>query len=510
MEKKFERRDFLKSALFGLGTLFVIASPLKSFAKASKTNIVDPTTPDITLPNAILLSTQAKEFFYKKKYSESATIYQQLIASYPGRIAYYDGYAKVLGAQQKTLDVAELYRQGLQVNPDAPLFMHRLSLSMKDLCMGNRKAEKAFVNKYGETQLFEASALLLIKAIGLTQKNKGFHLNLRDTLKSLDKLNKNLDKRGLPGVQFSNVLRSEIMSKTAAYETKWAISRSKHKPNISDNAEADVEKIKGKERRALYSNKEKTERENLIQKAKKERWKHDLELNITNGNPNKVEKYGTFILEGNITDTDTIGKLRRFYRKTKSYNRLLALDRYLHLKNESLANTLAYAGSLNKYGNGGSDLSEVKQLLNTLEPYVQTLNPVSIGAYYQISAQVKIAEKQNDIARTILLKGLELFDGRGGVSFSMLENYAMSFTGKKTAVGIQLLYAICGKKTDAVDDPSWKYVKKYLQSQVEKATKETERLKPLYALAKLQKKVNDGGYALTKSEINSLRGKIYN
>jgi hypothetical protein len=508
MAHKIERRDFIKSAIYGVGTLFVISTPLKIFARGNQSSSDDQNTPSISTLDAIKLNVQAKELFYRKSYPEAIAIYQQLIANYPDRISYYDGYARILGAQQKTLEVAELYRQGLQTNPNAPLFMHRLSLRMNDLCLGNRKAEKTFVSKYGESQLFEAAAQPLVQAIAIKSTNKGLYLNLRDILKEVEKKNKSLDKKGLSTITFSDSLRSNIMATTASFEAKWGDSRRKHKPAFTDDVETAVEAIKNKERREMYSNQEKYLLAKAIKKAKKEHWQHGLAKNIANDNPNRVEKFGTLILEQDINDTDTIGKLRKYYRKTKARSRLLALDRYLYLKNESLANTLALAGSLCKYGDGSTDLSDAKQLLGVVAPYVNTLPPVSIGAYYQLMAQVKIAEKLHADARTILLEGLDKFMGRGGVAYSLMETYAQSFTGKKMTIGIQLLQALCAKKVDAVDDPVWKYVTNYLQANGDKISV-AEQLKPLYALAKLQNKAGDTGCAITKSEINALRAKIY-
>ncbi|MDO9153005.1 MAG: hypothetical protein Q7U47_04740 [Paludibacter sp.] len=509
MGKNYNRREFLHSSLLGLGSLFVINSPIKLFANHSYNTTGNQTDLNRTI-DANLLNKQAKEFFYKKKYAEATSIYQQLIALFPDRISYYDGYARVLGAQQKTLDTAELYRQGLLTNPDAPLFMHRLSMRMIDLSMGNKKAELAFVNKYGENNILEASALLLLKAIALKQSNKGLYLNLRDILNIIDKRNKALTEKGEQLLVFSDKLRAEILSTTSVYESKWVLTRQTQKKSIPENAiDAEVVNLINKKRRELNSTKEKEEREKAIKKEKKLRWKLGLEKNIINANPARVEKFGILILEENIMDTDTIGKLRKYYQKNKLKNRLLSLNRYLYIKNNSLSNSLALATTLCNYGDNKSDLTEANHLLSSLTPYVNTLPSVSIGAYYQTSAQLLKQLNQPANARTMLLEGLSKFDGIGGVSYSLFEKYAQSFSGKKMSIGIDILKALCGKEVKPIDDPVWNYIKAYLQTQKDKTPSVAEQLKPLYALAKLQNKAGSTEYALSKSEIETLRSKIY-
>jgi len=527
MGKAYNRREFLRTSLLSLGTFLVASSPLNVFGtNASSTS----SKSFATKIDANLLNKQAKDFFHKKNYSEATNIYQQLISAFPDRISYYDGYARVLGAQQKTLAVAELYRQGLTTNPKSALFMHRLSLRIVDIATGNAKAEKEFANKYGESNLFETASALLLQAISAKKSNKGLYLNLRDIPTIIEKRNEQLGNEGAKTIAISSKTKSDITSTTATYENKWTLSRQSRKPVINENnIDVVVDNITKRSRRELYSTKEKGERENAIKKTKKQHWKFGLEKSIASQRVSLVEKYGTLILEENIYDTDTIGKLRRFYKKNKHQSRMLSLNRYVYLKNNSLANALALAGSLCTYGNNGSDLSEAKELLDTITPYINTLPPVSIAAYYQTSSQICLERNQPIDARKILLEGLNTFNGRGGSSYSLLEKYACSFIGTQNTTGTEMMKAICGKEYKSSDDPVWKFIKLYIDWKTEKdsnnSTENAEKLKPLYALAKLQSttgstksvststklmsKASNSDYLITKSEIEALRAKIY-
>lgn len=506
MAKNYSRRDFIKSTLLGSGAFFISISPLKSFAQSTK----KANTASI---DATALNAQAKLLFYKKQYAEAAAIYQQLIAAYPDRISYYDGYARVLGGQQKTLAVAELYREGLKNNPDKPLFMHRLSLRIQDLCTGNRKAEIAYISQYGQSNLFEVAPGLMFEAISINNKkkiNKGLYLNLRDIPRAVVKQNKAMTRKHLPIVNFPESMQNDIKSTSADYEQTWAWSRSKHKPFMSDQVETIVDKINKEVRRELYTLKEKTLRDSALKKTRKEHWKYAFEKNLKEKNTNKVEKYGMLVLAEQITDTDTIGKLRKHYKKSKTTDRLISLNRYLYLNNENVPNTLVLADSLIKYGNSGSALSEADTLLDKVSDYVNTLPPQGIVCYFLARAEQKIKNVNTTGAQAFLLEGLRKFDGRGGTSYAMMEKYATTYADSGLTKAENIQKALCGKTVDPIDDPVWIFVSNFLEDLKAngKVCSTMEQVKQYTALAKIQKKTGSAEYGFTMATLAELKGKL--
>jgi len=502
MKKSFNRREFLKSSIQGLGTLALFSSPIKLLAgqSSSSSNSASPAID----PN--ILYKQAKEYFRKKEYVSSIEIYKQLILNYPARIAYYDGYARVLGAQQNSLGIAELYRTGLQKNAASPHFKHRLSLSLRNLCTGNHKAELAFINKYGQENLMTFSAVLLMEAIAL-KPIKGYMMDLRDFPVILENKNKALNSSYKPLIHIETSLIDNIKSVTSSVDDKWLSTRKSRKPVIV-NADAEVDDIKNKDRHDLYLEIDKNSRKKETKKAIKERWKDGLMRNIKSNNIYLVEKYGSLILTDSINDTDTIGKLRKYYLKQKAYDRIVNLNRNLYINNNNFINSLALANSLVKYANTPLALSEARQLLINVKPYVNTLPAVNTVSYYQILAQINIKEIKPVEARDVLMQGLKLYDGRGGLSYSLMENYAMTYLNSETEKGIAIMKALCNKEQKNIDESVLRYIKNYLASNIEKKLSNPEQLKSLMALAKLQKKAGDAGYAATLSEINTLKSTL--
>lgn len=231
MKKSFNRRDFLKSSLQGLGTLTLLTSPLSIFASKTLPQTSNSFTGD---PN--LLYKQAKEYFYKKEYSSATDIYHQLITYFPGKIQYYDGYAKVLRARQNSLEVTELYRSGLQKKPNNPHFKHRLSLSLRNLCTGNHKAELDFVSKYGQDNLMALSATLLLEAVA-TKPVKGYMMDLRDFPVILETTNKRLFSNDKPVIVVENSLIENINDVTSSININWIAARKSRHPLLVNEDE---------------------------------------------------------------------------------------------------------------------------------------------------------------------------------------------------------------------------------------------------------------------------------
>ena len=502
MSKSINRRDFLKSSLTGLGVLAVSFSPLSSFARNNAVNN-NPLTP----ADALALYRQASELFYQKQYSAAAAIYEQLIAAFPAKIEYYDAYAKVFGAQQKSLEVAELYRNGHAANPENPYFKHRLSLSLRRLATGNRKDATEYQNRYGTTDLWQQSAELLIAAIVINPA-MDFMLDLRDLPAAVEKQNKVNERRGYPPVLLSENTVNQINTLTLYVSEKWTETRASRKDTIND-VDISVEKLKNKERRNLNSNKEQKEREKAEKKQIKKRYAMGLDTAIAADIPGQVDKYGLKMIGEIADDTNTVGKVRRYYRKKNFGNRLITLNRLLYAQNSSIINALALSSALIKYENGSGVIQEGKQLTDSIGLYANTLPVVNAASYYIVRSQINMKENKAADARNILLKGLQFLNGYGGVAYTLMENYATTYLKKEAIQGVKILKALCGKGLENnIDNDILQYVEHYLKFYNPQELSLGEQIKHLYALAKLQKEAGGNDYKITQAEIAALKAQM--
>lgn len=500
MSTNFNRRKFLKTSLYSLGSLALLSFPSK--IKAASPQQVSPSNSGA---DAHLLYKQAKEFFYKKEYTASAQLYEQLLAAYPERLVYYDGYARVLGAQQKSLAATELFRQGMLSNPSNPHFKHRFALRLRNLCTGNHKAELEFINKYGQDNLMNLSAALMLE-VAAVKPVKGYLMDLRDYPAIVGRINENLRKKQKTEINLESSTAEQIAGVSAAVEQMWDETRKSRRPLVK-NVDEEVTKINGKGRRNLYFEVEKKSRGNGVKKAKKERWKKALLENMKTGNTSQVDKYAANILTDSINDTDTVGRTRKYFKKNENFDRLILLNKNLYAANPTYGNALASASVLIRYGNPGADLKEAKRLLAVVKPYAVTLPAVNAASYFLASAKASMKENQPGPARKTLLEGMELFDGRGGLSYSMMELYALTYLNTNPEKGAAIMNALAGKGLKDINPP----IKNYLSVQLDTGGKEQsteEKIKILIALSKLQKKSGNNGYHQTISEINALKSTL--
>ncbi|MDR1698208.1 MAG: hypothetical protein LBR75_00070, partial [Prevotellaceae bacterium] len=418
MSKFINRRDFLKSSFLGVGALAVSFLPFRSFAQSN--NVADNLS--LISGEALVLCRQARELFYRKQYAAAATIYRQLIAAFPAKIEYYDGYAKTLNAEQKNFEAAELYRNGMGINPENPYFKHRLSLSLRRLAAGNRKNAATYQKHYGTNDLWQESAALLLAAIAIKPIND-FKLALCDLPAAIEKQNAANEKRGLPLISSLPEIEIENINTVASSVWgKWRLLRVSHKEIITD-VDISVENLKNKPRRNLHSSKEQKEREKATKKSIKKRYAIGLDAAITENTPGQVDKYGLKIVNEIAGDQHTIGKLRKYYRKQNFGNRLITLNRLLYAQNDNIINALALATALVKYENGNTVLQECRQLTAPIAELAGkgVLLPVHAACYYIVCSQINIRENNAAGARQALLEGLQFFDGRGGMAYTLME-----------------------------------------------------------------------------------------
>jgi len=221
MNKTINRRGFVKASFLSLGALAVSSLPFGSFAQNAPVSGISYTSVE-----ALALYRQARKLFYQKQYVASATIFKQLIVAFPAKIDYYDGYAKVLNAQQKSLETAELYRAGVKKNPKNPYFKQRLSLSVRRMAAGNLKDAAIYQSRYGVSDLWQHSSELLVAALVINPTSNELKLGLRDLPAAVNRLNRANSKRSYcQSISLSEKTINNINDLTSSVSDRWAITR---------------------------------------------------------------------------------------------------------------------------------------------------------------------------------------------------------------------------------------------------------------------------------------------
>jgi len=456
MDKTVNRRGFVKASLLGLGTLAVSSLPFRSFAQ----NAPASDSP-YTSVEALALYRQARELFLQKQFTTSTAIFERLIVAFPARIEYYDGYAKVLNAQQKSLETAELYQKGANKNPENPYFKQRLSLSVRRMASGNLKDAAIYRSRYGVSDLWQHSSELLLTALAIKPSNE-FKLNLRDLPAVIEKQNRASSKRGYRPIFFPADRMNQINDLTLSVSNQWTITRFPPPKIFGNSEEIDrlVERLRSKPRRNLNNSKEQKLREESKRDSIKERWSVALDNAIARNVPGQVDKYGLKIVNEMPECTNTVGKLRDFYRRQNSVNRLITLNRVLYTNISNTPNALSLATSLLRHNNGNGILPECRQLVSPISEFAHILPSIHAVTYYFVRTQIHVRENRHADARNILLEGIQRFDGRRGRAYNLMEYYATTFPRQSAVEGVRILEALCGRGFDErMDSRIQPYVK---------------------------------------------------
>jgi predicted Zn-dependent protease len=502
MAKQIGRRDFLKKTFAGIGS-FLIASKLQAINSATDLFSEQENLP-LAAPNLMPLYRQAKEYFYQKNYSDAIALFLQLIENNPNTIFLYDGLAKVYNAQQNLAGAAQLFKNGVNANPNNAHFLGRYSMSIKNLCVGNPMQAQQFSSQNNISNLYETAAQKLLDAIALNPQQKGFKLDLKDFPKLMEKFNEN-PRNAAFQLALSEDILTQINSATNSVADSWSATRTSRKPNIppENGNNYGNRHRRRRNKRNLHNNHEKAEREKSEKKNQKRVHYSYFRNNAGNKNTNKAEQWGLQILTDDIKDTNIVGKMRNYFKKNKNYDRIVPLNRYFYSRNESIYTALALAASLVRYGNNNSLFNEAKELLNSVNQHFNNFTSVAKGAYYITSAKIKVKENNRSEARNILLEGVQNFDGKGGIAYSIMEHYAATFSQQEKTTAINIQKALCNKNIEQINDPIWIFLEKYRAFLNENEINTTEKIKALIALSKLQKKFNDSGYNATINEINA-------
>jgi len=519
--QEMSRREFLKKSVFGVGSL-LIASSLRAVENITElSSKITSSSPSPTPPDPDLMSAyrQAKEYFYNKQYSNATSLFDQLISNNPSLVFLYDGQARVYGAQQNLYAAADLFRQGVASNPNNAFFLHRYGISLRNLCLGNAAAASQFALQNNISNLYQTAAEQVMAANSLNPKAI-FQLDLKDFPRLLAKYNSNR-RNSASALSLSDDIVFQINNVTSSVSTKWAQSRASRQPSIPNEEDYDNSHWNngngngnngnngnghghGHKKRNL-NNKEQQERDNSERKSKKHILYTYMRNNAGNNNTPKVEKWGVDILSDDIQDTNSVGYMRRYFKKGNHSDRIVALNRYYYNKSNNIYSALALAASLVRYNNGTPFLNEAKTLLADVNQGLNYLTSIGKGAYYNTLASIKQKENSTSQARGILLDGVELMDGKGGVAYTLMEHYATTFGNNESAKAINIQKALCNKQVSEIDDPIWQYLIKYRTFLDENQINKAEKIKALVALAKLQKTFHDSGYNATMAEINDLK-----
>ncbi len=409
------RRTFLKSLFAGSALLFV-PSVLWS-RNYSQGESISP-------EEARQLYRQARKSFYQRDYDRAETLYRQLLSSTPENILYYDGLAKVYGAQQKQYEAALLYKEALQAYPNRAVYYDRLAHSLNGIALGNRKTETRYRSRFGDSDLLLASVGLYLLAIPKFPGDRSLRLGLKDTLRSFD-LRNLLSKTEL---KIPALLKLNIQKYLDKLQDSRGLPENRANRPVMEYTSGRLSQMKTMPRRELYFEEEQAERELSMSKQAKTWETQQLTATLSAGSYSLATEQAVQITREHPEETQVIGTLKDASEKANDPSIMVNFytQQKLIIKKIDFWTYIGYASALRKENVRENKDEIISQYLLASRKRIPSTGKALFALHGGLS-MTYLENEQYAEARAAILHALEQTKGCGGVSLKLTLLYARSY-----------------------------------------------------------------------------------
>ena len=320
----------------------------------------------------------------KRDYKLANSLYRYAVELAPNKIQSYDGLCKAFLAENKLLESAELYRIALLKNPEKAAFVDRFAKSLRRLATGNIKQKSEYINKFGEGRLLEYAANLYLEAIGTAPEKEYLKRGLLEIKESVNIKRKEQQERGVD-FQFDQSVENSMNLALVNLMPK-----EKNKQDLSNLSEGQliesIDKIDTGNRRLLFLKEDKDNRLYCINNHKKKIIRELISRKTTNNDWDGAIKFANQIAELDMNDSINYSLLKRLYRKTNNYSKLVEISRDKTIQKKTFWNQIGLAKQLIIYyyrvDNNSKFIDEAEEILNLLLKLYGDLNNEQIMAVY--------------------------------------------------------------------------------------------------------------------------------
>ncbi|MCL2651435.1 MAG: hypothetical protein FWD60_10490, partial [Candidatus Azobacteroides sp.] len=286
--------------------------------------------------------------------------------------------------------------------------------------------------------------------------------------------------------------------------------------SVEETVTSKIVRMEAKNRRELYFDKEKENRQTAMLKQKKQWQTRQIEDSFASNNISRAKKQIETALKEHTKETHLVGVLKKEARKAKNNDVVVAFYEGQYQTKKDFWTIIGYATSLRKQ-NAQQNFTKIMSLYEEANALVSK-SAKEIGALYSGLAQTYLETNRFAECRGEVLKALEITGGSGNISLKLSIDYAKSYAGEQdygTALGLlKLLKGEAGDGNEEIDNAIVRYIRPdsvkdeeiYLTQRLfpHERTK-TEKLDVLYAIAKIQNKQGDReAFRQTLEEIKTI------
>jgi len=289
------------------------------------------------------LAAQAKVAFFKNEYALAESLYLQCISLVPSQIQYYDGLQNVYAVLEKNLQVVQLFKNGIDVNPSKVVFYDRLATTLVRVELGNRALLPQVHELFGGTALLDEAISLYNQAI-----------NIDST--------KNYLKKGLDKIVYLKTINANTIyaHENAILKANKKNNKQKYFSRYDGHTNVEllgiINDMDSKKRHELFDSVDIDKRTKSMIKEKKAILKTLVDRHYTNKDYSSTIDYTKAMYDLDKSDPKPMKLLSMLYSKVGNYDNLVGLKRDWHTTKNDAWSTLGLIHALDiafdKTGNG--------------------------------------------------------------------------------------------------------------------------------------------------------------
>lgn len=229
MRDNMQRKEFLRLSLFGAIATLIPVQELTALSRIRPKKGNDL----LDIYNGDELARQAKIAFFQRRYSDAQNLYIEAIELAPSKIQYYDGLQNVYAVQKKSIEIIQLYKNGLDANTNIIVFYDRLARSLVRVKLGNKAILSQVQALVGNSALMDEAKNLYNQAINIDSSKQYLQegLNRVNFLESLNadttyandnqqlKINKRVNREQFLS-RYTNFSNQELTERLNAIDSK--------------------------------------------------------------------------------------------------------------------------------------------------------------------------------------------------------------------------------------------------------------------------------------------------
>ena len=295
-------------------------------------------------PKAREIAEEARVAFYKRQFDLAERLFLECIRLAPADIRFYDNLQNVYGAQNKVLEIVELYNNGLSVNSKKISFYDRTARALMRLELGYKRQASEYKKNIRSVSLLKDAQVLYEKAIEIDKKDYLFV--------GLDKVQRMIAKKA-PDINYRKNKDEIRVRKERRHLHAQRYQNFDNKVLISK-----IEELDAKKRRELFIKGEIDVRQKNIIKEKKLIYRTLIDRFTRNKDYDSAILYAKKIYDLDSKDTAIKNTIKSLYKFNKDYLGVVNFKKSYALKSDNIFEHLGLMKALNEaYVRGEGDFS---------------------------------------------------------------------------------------------------------------------------------------------------------